>query len=118
MIDPGSIERRIDGEPAVQEDHHRGTLGSGVGRLEQPVRAGALAELESDDLAMRIFGIVFGRSLAAGTGMSSSAALRGCTGLGVTAIIDPAISPKTSAFSAILGEPHVRLPRGVRLGVP
>ena len=54
MIDPGSIEGGIDGEPAVEEHHHRGAFRFRIGRLEQPVRAGPLPELETVNLAMRI----------------------------------------------------------------
>ena len=49
VIDPGAVEPGIDREPAVEEDHHRGLLRPGPVRLEEPVRAGPLADLEPTD---------------------------------------------------------------------
>ncbi len=45
VFDPGAVNRRVDGEPAVVEDHHRRRLGRGVGGLEKPVRAGPFPHL-------------------------------------------------------------------------
>ena len=53
VVDPGAVEPRIDREPAVEEDDHRRPFRPGLVRLEQPVRARPLPDLEPADVEMR-----------------------------------------------------------------
>ena len=75
MVDPGSIERRIDGKPAMKEHDDRHPLRFRIGWLEQPVRPRAFSQLVPHDQAMGIEGPACGgRSLTADRQTSSSPA--------------------------------------------
>ncbi len=65
VVDPGAVEPRIDGEPAVEEHHHRRLIRPGPVGLEEPVGPGPLADLVAPDAAMRRLGLVATRPVLA-----------------------------------------------------
>jgi hypothetical protein len=66
VVDPGAIERGIDGEPAMEEDHDRGLFRSGPVRLEEPVGSGPEPDLVPADARMGRLGFLAARPARAG----------------------------------------------------